>query len=61
MVFFIFGLMGGVYTFSSAEFLYEAHEAPGAGAFLSLEPLSGWSFDAYTVPAQQQEPNIPFP
>ena len=61
MVFFIFGLVGGVYAVSSAEFFYEAHEAPGAGAFLSLEPRSGWSFDAYTVPAQQQEPNIPFP
>lgn len=27
----------------------------GVGFFLSLEKLSGWYFDAYIVPAQQQE------
>lgn len=31
----------------------------GVGFFLTLEQLSGWYFDAYIVPAQQQELGIP--
>jgi hypothetical protein len=31
----------------------------GVGFFLTLEQLSGWYFDEYIVPAQQQELGIP--
>ena len=31
----------------------------GVGAFLSLESLSSWYFDAYIVPAQQEELHQP--
>ena len=105
MVLFMFGLMGGVYAISFADFFYAEDGSAGLGswvlrgvallvgvygvwsyrrqqdacsidparkkrnlvlvflmvvtlglaAFLSLEKLSGWYFDRYIVPAQQQE------
>ena len=104
MVLFMFGLMGGTYAISFADFFYSGDD-PGIGAwllriiavgigvtgviryrkqqnqcsldpkrqkknlilligligivgvgfFLTLESLSSWYFDAYIVPAQQQE------
>ncbi len=105
MVLFMFGIMGGAYAISFADFFYAADGSAGTGAyllrglavvigvggvwqyrsrqqacsidpqrqqknllllmglvavlgvgfFLSLESLSSWYFDAYIVPAQQQE------
>ena len=105
MVLFMFGIMGGAYAISFADFFYQPDGSPGVGAwvlrglavgvgiigvwryrskqnqcsidpkrqqknlmllviviailgvgfFLSLESLSSWYFDAYIVPAQQQE------
>ena len=108
MVLFMFGLMGGAYAISFADFFYAADGSTGTGAyvlralavlvgvggvwryrsqqqacsidpkrqqtnlmlvvglvaifgvafFLSLESLSSWYFDAYIVPAQQQELSV---
>ena len=108
MVLFMFGIMGGTYAISFADFFYQDDGSAGTGAwalrgvaalvgvvgiwqyrrkqnqcsidpkrqqknllllsalilvlgvgfFLSLEALSGWYFDAYIVPAQQQELNV---
>ena len=105
MVLFMFGIMGGTYAISFADFFYQADGTAGTGAwilrglavvvgaggvwyyrnkqnqcsvdpkrqqknlvllvalisvlgvgfFLSFEALSSWYFDAYIVPAQQQE------
>ena len=105
MVLFMFGVMGGAYAISFADFFYQTDGAAGTGAwilrglavvvgiagvwryrtqqnqcsvdpkrrqknlallvglisvlgvgfFLSLEALSSWYFDAYSVPAQQTE------
>ena len=105
MVLFMFGIMGGAYAISFADFFYQADGSPGMGAwilrvlavvmggigvwryrsqqaqcsidpkrqqtnllllvmivsllgigfFLSFESLSSWYFNAYIVPAQQQE------
>ena len=105
MVVFMFGIMGGAYAISFANFFYQADGSTGTGAwilrglavvvgavgvwhyrkqqnqcsvdpkrqqknlmllvllisvlgvgfFLSLEALSSWYFDAYIVPAQQEE------
>ena len=105
MVLFMFGLMGGAYAISFADFFYAADGSAGlgawvlrvlaaglgiagifryraqqqacsldpsrerlnlalltgmvlvlgVGAFYTLEAVSSWYFDAYIVPAQQQE------
>ena len=105
MMLFMFGVMGGAYAISFADFFYEVDGSAGHGAyilrglavgvgvygvwayrkrqkicsvdprrqtknvllllalvailgvgfFLSLESLSSWYFDAYIVPAQQEE------
>ena len=104
MVLFMFGVMGGTYAISFADFFYSG-DSPGVGSwilrgiavfigvwgvmrykkqqeqcsidpkrqqtnlilltaliiifgfgsFLTLESVSGWYFDAYIVPAQQEE------